>query len=428
MNTTLLNSILSFLDPHVAICLLENANEQSRLDKSLYNRLMLNLLLRTKKYSRTRDFLNNLKADIPDATFNSLNERLTQRESELTTQLESLKVSVDEMKAEIIRVFESEEKFMKEQKNKQNTGSRFIAIPKKITDDTLQYAFLLYESGDYENARYYVNQLFCVADHLQDLLKLHWGRFFLLLIKRFEDMKQDNVKPDNTIMDELKSLRSRLESRGPESYFQVVSGKCSLLHYIIMISYVFAGEPDYDYLIDIFATDSYMSAIQTCSPHLFRYLVFMLILSKNKKKTAKYNLSNVVSSYENNLCTYEDEAVKFVNQLYVKFNFEQANEELKQFGNCVANDILLAGHEDDIVNNSKELLFEAFCNIYSSVDIDLISKYLGLSKEESEIWIVNLIRKNNIKARFSSDNKSTLELKNMHKNVYEETVKRSRDL
>lgn len=273
-----------------------------------------------------------------------------------------------------------------------------------------------------------VNKLFCVADHLQDLLKLHWGRLYLLLIKKFEELKEGVQTKDNAVIDELKSLRSRLETRGPENYFQVVSGKCSLLHYIIMSSYIFPVEPDYDYLIELFATDSYMSAIQTCAPHLFRYLIFMLVLSKDKKKSAKFNLSNVVATYENNLCTYEDEAVKFVIELYIKFNFEKANEELKKFKKEVANDIFLMGYEDIVMNNSKELLFEAFCNIYSSVDIELISKYLELSKEESEIWIVNLIRKNNIKARFNTDNKSLLELKNMNRNVYEETVKRSRDL
>merc|ERR1712080_347392 len=100
-------------------------------------------------------------------------------------------------------------------------------------------------------------------------------------------------------------------------------------------------------------------------------------------------------------------AFKLVKLLFFDFNFEQA---------------------DLAINNSKELLFEVFCNIYSSVNIELISKYLDLSHEESEIWIVNLIRKNNIKARFSTDNKNILELKTRHNNAYEETVKKSRDL
>lgn len=144
MNTSLLNSILSFLDPHVAICLLNNAKSNSKLDASLYNRLMLNLLLRTKKYAETKTFLTTLKSDIPQATFDSLTSKLDQRQTDLTTQLDSLKVSVEEMKAQIVKDFGSEEKFMAEHKQKQSkqaTNSRFIAIPKKVTDDTLQYAF-----------------------------------------------------------------------------------------------------------------------------------------------------------------------------------------------------------------------------------------------------------------------------------------------
>ena len=126
----------------------------------------------------------------------------------------------------------------------------------------------------------------------------------------------------------MKSLRHRVEVRGPESYFQVISGRCSLLHYFLIVTYSFGVEPDYDYLIELFSNDNYMSAIQTCAPHLFRYLIFMLILSKNKKKTAKYNLDNVTTTYENNLCEYEDAVVRFVKLLFLEFNFEKANEAI----------------------------------------------------------------------------------------------------
>jgi len=373
MNTELLNSILSFLDPHVSIFLISHS--KANIDPSLFDKLMLNLLLRTKKYTETKELLQTLESSIPAATFTSLNEKLTLRESELNASLAELKGSVDEMKRLIVRDFGSEEKFMNDQKAKTKKDSQYLAIPKKNIDDTLQYAFLLYESGDYENARSYVNILFYVADHIQDLLKLSWGRLCLILCKKFQELKDGTLTKDNVIVDELKSLRNRLENRGPESYFHVISGKCSLLHYTIMSSYIFSSEPDYHYLIEIFSSDSFMSSIQTCATHLFRYLIFMLILSKNKKKAAKYNLGNVTNSYENNLCTYKDESVRFVCELYVNFDFEQANECLKTFKAEVSKDIFLAGYEETMKNNAQELLFESFCNIYSSVDIDLISKY-----------------------------------------------------
>jgi translation initiation factor 3 subunit E len=363
----------------------------------------------------------SLKSVLSETVYTRLTASIASKKAETEALLESLRPSVEEMKTNIIKDFGSEEKFLQEMGAKENTKSKFIAVPKKTIDDSIQYAWTLYEMGDYENARTLINTLFCIADHTQDLLKLTWGRLYLNLIARFHSNDAGQAA-GQSLVEELKSLRHRVEVRGPESYFQVISGRCSLLHYFLIVTYSFGVEPDYDYLIELFSNDNYMSAIQTCAPHLFRYLIFMLILSKNKKKTAKYNLDNVTTTYENNLCQYEDAVVRFVKLLFLEFNFEKANEAIKQFKQEISKDIFLSDHTDLAVNNSKEMLFEVFCNIYSSVDIDLISKYLELSKEESEIWIVNLIRKNNIKARFSTDNKSNLELKSKHNNAYEEVT------
>lgn len=91
----------------------------------------------------------------------------------------------------------------------------------------------------------------------------------------------------------------------------------------------------------------------------------------------------------------------------IDYNFPNANEKIKDFKDDISKDLLVYSQTNLLVNNAQELLFEVFCSIYSNVEIDMISNYLGLSPEQSEIWIVNLIRKNNIKARFSSDNKTS---------------------
>ena len=294
-------------------------------------------------------------------------------------------------------------------KNKQNKDSKFIAIPKKVTDDNLAYAFLLYETGDFSNARLFVNKLFCIVDHVQDMLKLHWGRLYLSMIQKFAELADGTNKNDTRIFDELKSLRYRIENRGPESYMQIISSKCSLMHYFIMNAYIFSTEVDYDYQIELFSNESYMSAILISSPHLLRYLILMLIVSKNKKKMSRYTLQNLTNTYENNLCEYKDNVVDFARSLFVDFNFPGANEKIKGFQAEISQDLLMSNCVDLMIGNSKELLFEVYCGIYNSIDIDLISEYLGLSHDDSEIWIVNLIRKNNIKARFSTDDKNILE-------------------
>ena len=127
----------------------------------------------------------SLKSVLSTTVYTRLTASIASKKAETEALLESLRPSVEEMKTNIIKDFGSEEKFLQEMGAKENTKSKFIAIPKKTIDDSINYAWTLYEMGDYENARALINTLFCIADHTQDLLKLTWGRLYLNLIDRF---------------------------------------------------------------------------------------------------------------------------------------------------------------------------------------------------------------------------------------------------
>lgn len=230
MNKQLFNSIVNFIEPHVAIVILEHTKSKNIIPEADYNKYMMNLLLKTKKYTELTSTLDALKSEIPEATHKSLSEQFAKKQEETEELLKSLDGSLQEMKKAIIKDFGSEEKFESDMMTKENTKSRFISIPKKVTDDCIKYANTLYESGKYQEAKNLIHKLLNIADHTQDLLNLHWGKFYTSFILKLKDT--DNSSTNGTILfDELKQLRHRIEVRGPETYFEIISGRCSLLHY-----------------------------------------------------------------------------------------------------------------------------------------------------------------------------------------------------
>ena len=98
MNSNLLNSILKFLDPHVAICLLDYAKGKNIIEAKLHSKYMLNLLLRTKRFSKAKELVTALKSEIPAAVFDRLVGQLETKQPEMDATLAELKPSVDEMR------------------------------------------------------------------------------------------------------------------------------------------------------------------------------------------------------------------------------------------------------------------------------------------------------------------------------------------
>lgn len=72
---------------------------------------------------------------------------------------------------------------------------------------------------------------------------------------------------------------------------------------------------------------SHLNAIQTVAPHLLRYLATCVVVSNDKKKKAQ--LQSVVLLIQQESYRYKDPITEFLECLYVKFDFDGAQQQLK---------------------------------------------------------------------------------------------------
>jgi len=140
----------------------------------------------------------------------------------------------------------------------------------------------------------------------------------------------------------------------------------------------------------------YLNAIQTMCPHILRYLATALICNKNKTETMRSQLIKVIQqeSYQ-----YSDPITEFIECLYVHYDFDGAQQKLRECELVIANDFFLTACQDDFRENARLAIFETFCRIHEVVSINMLAERLNMGKAEAEIWIVNLIRNARLNAK-----------------------------
>ncbi|TFK60523.1 eukaryotic translation initiation factor 3, subunit 6 [Pluteus cervinus] len=303
-----------------------------------------------------------------------------------------------------------------------------------------------YSYGNYSGAADYLYH-FRVLSTDNDLnISAHWGKLACdILTGKWE-----------IALEELNSLREAIDSRPhsallsaaaasanapipvPEPALAQLHSRTWLVHWSLFI--YFNHPQGRTLLLETFLTPSYLNTIQTSCPWALRYLAAAAILSR-KASSATSNPQAPISSRVRNAIRevvkviqmeeyqYSDPMTSFLKELYIEFDFEGAQRELKRAEKVVSDDFFLGEYHDEFLDNARYLISEAYCRIHQTIDIGDLSERLNLSKDEGEKWIVNLIRE----TRMGADAKIDLEKNVIHINrppqpIYQTVIEKTRGL
>lgn len=67
--------------------------------------------------------------------------------------------------------------------------------------------------------------------------------------------------------------------------------------------------------------------------------------------------------------TYKDPVTEFIECLYVNFDFDGAQQKLRDCKTVLMNDFFLVACLDDFIENARLLIFETFCRIHQCISI-----------------------------------------------------------
>ena len=113
-------------------------------------------------------------------------------------------------------------------------------------------------------------------------------------------------------------------------------------------------------------------------------------------------MKDLVKVIQEESYTYRDPITSFIEDLYVNFDFDGAQQKLRDCETVLVNDFFLVACLDDYIENSRMMIFETFCRIHQCISISMLAEKLNMSSDEAERWIVNLIRNAKLDAKIDS--------------------------
>ena len=178
-------------------------------------------------------------------------------------------------------------------------------------------------------------------------------------------------------MIEVKDLRDAIDNphtKEAAKPLRQLQARTWLLHWSLFVFFNLGEAEGCQGLLEMFLSPAYLNTIQTSCPHLLRYLVAAAIISRRQPKpTGTRNnrdhvkdLTKIVQMEE---YQYSDPVTCFLKDLFLDFDFEQAQNRLKIAESVVKQDFFLSGFAEEFVENARWLVSEVFCRIHQRIDI-----------------------------------------------------------
>merc|ERR1719438_689725 len=258
-----------------------------------------------------------------------------------------------------------------------------------MVDTCYNFAKFQYECGNYSGASEYLYfHRILVQPTDRNYLNGMWGKLAAEILMQDWD----------TALEDLNRLKQFIDESTFGSQLQTLQQRTWLIHWSLFV--YFTHPKGRDLIIDLFLYQKpYLNAIQTTCPWILRYLTTSVIINKSTRRNVMKDLIKVIQeeSY-----TYQDPITSFIEDLYVNFDFDGAQQKLRDCETVLVNDFFLVACIDDFIENARLFIFETFCRIHQCISINMLAEKLNMKPEEAERWIVNLIRNARLDAKIDS--------------------------
>ena len=373
-----------FLDRHLVFPLLEFLSVKGIYDETDLLRGRLDLLSKTKMVDFVIDVHKSLYPDreVPQ-NFKEQRQEVVENFKKLQHDTEPLvKILMEpEMTRQIQNSRDSKQLLEYLVKN-----HNFKA---EMIDTCHNFAKFQYECGNYSGAAQYLYfHRILVLPTERNYLNGLWGKLASEILMQNWD----------SALEDLKRLQQFIDESTFNSSLQTLQQRTWLIHWSLFV--FFNHAKGRDLIIELFLYQKqYLNAIQTTCPWILRYLSTAVIINKSSRRNVMKDLVKVIQeeSY-----TYQDPITSFIEDLYVKFDFNGAQQKLRECETVLVNDFFLVACLEDFIENSRLMIFETFCRIHQCISISMLAEKLNMSPEEAERWIVNLIRNAKLDAKIDS--------------------------
>ncbi|GAA6004986.1 hypothetical protein JCM10207_008470 [Rhodosporidiobolus poonsookiae] len=299
-----------------------------------------------------------------------------------------------------------------------------------------------YSIGHYAGASDYLYHFRVLSTDSALVLSAMWGKLAADILEGSWD----------AALEELNGLREHIDQRGsagPGGPLLALQQRTWWLHWSLFVYY---NHPNgRELLLESWLNQNYLNTIQTAAPWLLRYLVAAVVISRKStlrsagpassanSARSREAVRDVVRALGQEQYQYSDAVTEFLRKLYGEVDFSGAREEMARCGgdaegassstgaSVLDDDFFLEPFKAEFVENARYLVSEAYCKIHRRIDIAELSDRLGLSREEGERWIVDLVRDARLDAKIDLK-QNIVQMNHSEQPVYQTVIEKSRGL
>ncbi|KAK4700623.1 translation initiation factor 3 subunit E, partial [Phenoliferia sp. Uapishka_3] len=295
-----------------------------------------------------------------------------------------------------------------------------------------------YSIGHYSGASDYLYHFRVLSTDSNLVLSSMWGKLASDILEGSWD----------AALEELSGLREHIDQRGgsgPGGPLLALQQRTWWLHWSLFV--YFNHPTGRDSLLETWLNQNYLNTVQTSSPWLLRYLVAAVVISRKStlrsaavgnSARSREAVRDVVRALGQEEYQYKDPVTEFLRKLYGEVDFEGAREEMDKAAETMEDDFFLEPFKAEFVENARYLVSEAYCKIHHRIDIGELSDRLGMSREEGERWIVDLVRDARLDAKIDFKEVrlglrtlwlwNTVQMNHSETPVYQSVIERSKGL
>ncbi|CAH1774824.1 unnamed protein product [Owenia fusiformis] len=373
-----------FLDRHLVFPLLEFLTVKGLYDDHEMLKGKLELLKHTNMVDFAMDVHRTLYPD------KDVPQSLKDKRTSVVAQLKQLQTDVEPIHTifedpEVARMIQSS----RDGRQLYESMVKSYDFQPHMLETLYKFAKFQFECGNYSGAAEYLYfvRVLAVPPHDKNALDALWGKLASEILMQDWD----------TAMEDLNRLKEVIDSNTFGSALTSLQQRTWLIHWSLFV--YFNHPKGRDSIIDMFLYEpQYLNAIQTMCPHILRYLTTAVITNKRRRTVLK----DLVKVIQQESYKYRDPITEFLECLYVNFDFDGAQQKLRECEKVLVNDFFLVACLDDFIENARLFIFETFCRIHQCISINMLAEKLNMPSEEAERWIVNLIRNARLDAKIDS--------------------------
>lgn len=402
----LTRTLTPYMDRHLVLPLLEflsRENVEPIYSEEDLTKAKIDLLNKTNMVDLEIDLYKKLKGT------EETPPEMEERRSAVLQEMNNLLSDVQNIVSCLESIDENDQKqvpitagFMKEK----------YGITEKDIDALYTYAKFQFDTGNYTVAAVLLHHYLPLSlgpngERTEKYMSALWGKLASHIL---------NTNWDDAAVD-IEELKANIDN-GSSSPLETLQQRTWLMHWSLFVYFIGRRNG----CTELFFSTPFMNAIQTVCPHLLRYLTVSVITSTNKRKRVQVKDLVRALQQENN---YKDPITELIECLFVQFDFEGAQQKLRECDLVLSNDCFLLPWQADFMENARLLIFETYCRIHKVIDIKMLAEKLNMDQPQAEQWIVDLIRNAKLDAKIDSARGHVI-MTAKYPTVYEQVIDNTR--